>query len=286
MKKIMKRIFEPNKIIGFILCNASIILLIYVFTKHLEDTPIAYIAYSLSTYALIVFIIWFVKACEFSSNFIKKNSKLYQQYEENKETITKITFHFSLIINLIYGIFKLITGIYFKSAWFITFAIYYLLLFLMKINLISSFKKDSLEHNTKKEYQKLKHTGIILLLLDIVLSGMIILIIHKNATFYYPETLIYIVALYDFYLIITAIINALKYRNHKSLMITASKYINLTVAMISIISLEVAMIYQFGNNDIEFKNRMIGITGFTVALMNSIMAIIMILARRRKRKND
>lgn len=273
MKKLLKHIFEPNKIIGFFLCNISIFLLIYVFTKHLEDTPIAYTAYLLSTYALIVFIIWFIKACEFGFNFIKKNSKLYLWYDKNKKTISKQTLHISFLINLLYGIFKLTTGIYYKSAWFITFAIYYLLLCLMKINLISSFKKD---YNLLKEYKKLKHIGIVLLLLDIVLSGMIILIIHKNETFFYPGYLIYIVALYDFYLIISATRNVFKYHNHKSKILTASKCINLTVAMISMMSLEVAMIYQFGNNDIEFKNTMIGITGFAVAIINSIMAIYII----------
>lgn len=131
--KFIKSLFHPNKIVGFILCNTSIFLLIYVFAKRLEDTPLAYIAYLLSTYSLIIFIIWFIKACEFSSNFIKRNSKLYQWYDENKKTIVKQTLHISFLINLVYGIIKLTTGIYYKSAWFISFAVYYLLLCLMKI---------------------------------------------------------------------------------------------------------------------------------------------------------
>lgn len=280
--KFIKSLFHPNKIVGFILCNTSIFLLIYVFAKRLEDTPLAYIAYLLSTYSLIIFIIWFIKACEFSSNFIKRNSKLYQWYDENKKTIVKQTLHISFLINLVYGIIKLTTGIYYKSAWFISFAVYYLLLCLMKINLISNFKKGALEHNLIKERKKLKHTEIILLLLDVVLSGIIILIIHKNETFYYPGTLIYAIALYDFYLIITAIINVFKYHNHKRPMLIASKCINLTVAMISMISLEVGMIYQFGDNDIIFKNTMIGITGFAVAIINSLMAVYLIFKGHRK----
>ena len=52
---------------------------------------------------------------------------------------------------------------------------------------------------------------------------------------------------------------------------------------ISIISLEVAMIYQFGDNDITFRNTMIGITGFAVALINSTMAIYMIIKSKRKK---
>lgn len=108
------------------------------------------------------------------------------------------------------------------------------------------------------------------------------MIIHKNETLYYPGSLIYVVALYDFYLIITAIINVFKYHNHKSPMLIASKCINLTVAMISMISLEAAMIYQFGDNDIAFKNMMIGITGFAVAIINSLMAVYLIIKVRTK----
>lgn len=272
MKKVIYKLFHPPKYLAIPLCIISTILLIVVFSKHLEETTISYISYFLSSYSLIIFIIWFIKACEFSSNFVKNNSKIYHWYDKNKEVITHHSLHISFYINLIYGLFKLLTGIYFKSAWFITFAIYYLLLCLMKRSLITSYKKDNVININKK----IKHIGIILLFLDIVLSGMIILIIHKNETFIYPGYLIYIVALYDFYLVISASINVIKQRKQNNPLIFASRGINLTVAMISMISLEVAMIYQFGNNDIEFKNTMIGITGFVVALINSIMSMIMI----------
>ena len=42
---------------------------------------------------------------------------------------------------------------------------------------------------------------------------------------------------------------------------SASKFINLTVAMIAMLSLEVAMIQQFGDNDPNFKIIMTGIMG-------------------------
>ena len=113
----------------------------------------------------------------------------------------------------------------------------------MKASLILSVKKEEFGKNIKKEYQKLKTTGITLLFLNIVLSGIIILIIHQKEVISYPGYLIYVVAIYDFYLIITAFINVFKYRHQTSPILSASKFINLTVAMISMLSLEVAMIY-------------------------------------------
>lgn len=46
--------------------------------------------------------------------------------------------------------------------------------------------------------------------------------------------------------------------------------------MISLISLEVAMITEFGGNDSHFKSVMTGWVGFFVCLIHSILAIYLI----------
>lgn len=284
--KIIKRILEPNKIFGFLIFNFSMALLIFVFANHLEENPIAYISYLLSSYALIIFCIWFYKACKFGNSIFKEKSKIYKVYKTQNKRIIKASLIFSMFINLIYGIFKLCMGTFYKSEWFITFSVYYLLLCFMKFSLVFSVKNSEFGANLPKEYKKLKHTGIILLLLDIVLSGMIILITHQNQAIIYPGYLIYIVAMYDFYLIISAFVNVLKYRKQKSPIIIASKCINLTVAMISMISLEVAMIYQFGSNDSNLKLVMTACTGFGVCIINSFMAIYIIIKANQYMKEN
>lgn len=270
MKKLIKKILFPNNIIGFLFFNLGFGLLIYVFGNHLEETPLAYISYVLSFYALTIFSIWFCKVCKFSNESIKK-SHVYYIYQNNSLVVTKISMYSSFIFNLIYGVFKLGIGIYYMSWWFITFAIYYLLLCFIKLSLVKNI------NNKEKEYKKLKHTGIILLFLNLILVGIIILIIKQDQIINYNGFLIYLVALYDFYLIISAIINVLKYRKNHNPIIASSKCVNLTVAMISMVSLEVAMVYQFGNNDSSFKLIMTASMGFAICLINSFMAIYMII---------
>ena len=114
---------------------------------------------------------------------------------------------------------------------------------------------------------------------------MIILIIRQNQKITYAGFIIYIVALYDFYLIISAVINVIKYRKNHSPLLAATKCINLTVAMISMISLEVAMVSQFGSNDSEFKMIMTSIMGFVVCIINTFMSIYMIVKANKKLKN-
>lgn len=281
MKKLLSGIFYPNKFIAVPLCIFSTILLIYVFSIHLEGHIISYIAYLLSAYSLVLFLIWFCKACKFSNNFIK-GTRFYKFYEKNFQIILRKSLIISSIMNLIYGIFKLVTGIYYASWWFIIFAIYYLILWFTKLSLIKN--TNHFGEDIDKEYKKLKNTGIILLLLNIVLIVIIILIITRGQYFSYPGYLIYVIAIYDFYLIITATRNVFRHVNHESPIVSASKCINLTVAMISILSLEIAMIYQFGDNDSNFKLIMTGCTGFVIALINSIMSIIMIYKGKTKKK--
>lgn len=276
MKRFISRIFNPNKIVSSLICLTATILLIIVFSFHMEENGIAWIAYAYSVYALIVFIVWFIKVCKFSNNFIKSNSKLYNFYQNHIREFNRYSLILGLIVNLIYGIVKLSTGIYYKSWWFITLAGYYLLLCTMKVNLIKDFKST-----LGKQYKKLKHIGVILLLMNIVLAGIIVLIVNTHQTFYYSGYMIYIIALYDFYLITTAFINVFKYRKNSEPIISANKCINLTVAMVSMISLEVAMIYSFGNNDSELKSLMTLLMGIAVAFINSIMAILLILKSKK-----
>lgn len=270
MKKIIHRILFPNNILGFSFFNVGFGLLIYVFVKHLEDKPIAYVSYLLSTYALVIFVIWFCQVCKFSKDFIHK-TKLYNWWQNHFLSATKSTMIISLLFNLIYGLLKLCIGIYYHSWWFITFAFYYLLLCFMKLSLVKNI------NNQDKEYPKLKHTGIILLVLNFFLGGIVILITNQDKTLSYNGHLIYFIALYDFYLMIKAIINVIRYRQKHGPIIAASKCLNLTVAMISMISLEVAMISQFGNNDTDFKFIMTSIMGIVITIINSGMAIYMIV---------
>lgn len=282
MKKIINQILFPSKFIAIPFCLFSVVLLVNVFSIHLEGTLISYISYLLSTYSLILFVIWFIKTCKFTTDEIKKR-KLYKTYNKNINLINKYAIIISSLVNLLFGIFELITGIYYKSWWFITLAIYYLILCFMKILLLKNIKH--LGENIKKELKKLKNTGIILLLLNIVLTEIIILTIKYDHYINYQGYLIYAIALYDFYLIISAVINVIKYRYYNSPIIIANKCISLTVAMISMLSLEIAMISKFGNNETNFKFIMISLTGLAIVIINSIMSIIMIIKSNEKRKN-
>lgn len=286
MKNKFKKILYPNLIFATIFFIVSFTLLILIFIFHLENNFLSYAVYPCCVYSLVFFIAWMVKLIQYSKQKWK-NSKYYHFYHEHFDLITKILLVCSLSINMIYGIFELITGIYFLSTWFITLAIYYLLLCFMKTFLIFSVKSKNFGENKPKEYQRLRNIGIFMLFLNVLLLGMIILIIVQNRNITYQGFLIYIVALYDFYLIINAIIRVIKYRKKSSPILMASKCINLTVAMISMISLSVALISQFGDqDDVLFKGEMITALGCVAVIINTTMSILMIVKSVQYFKNQ
>lgn len=93
------------------------------------------------------------------NKYIKNNSRLYKLYNNNFDSVVKKSLYFAFIINLIYGLFKLMTGIYYISYWLITLAIYYLLLCFMRISIIRSVK-NKFGENLDKEYKILKLTDL------------------------------------------------------------------------------------------------------------------------------
>lgn len=78
------------------------------------------------------------------------------------------------------------------------------------------------------------------------LIGIIVLVVHQNSGFEYPGFLIYAMALYAFYAAITTVMNVVKFRKYGSPIMSSAKVINLTAALVFMLSLETAMLAQFG----------------------------------------
>lgn len=109
--------------------------------------------------------------------------------------------------------------------------------------------------------------------------------VQHNRGFNYPGLLIYAMAAYSFYSIITAVINLVKFRKHGSPLLSAAKVINLVAAMVSILSLETAMLAQFGSDDdMEFRRLMTGLTGGGVCLTVIAVASFMLWKSARQLK--
>lgn len=294
-KRILKKTFVLPPLPTILLAVLGYAFIIIVASFHINIPAVQYLAYISSAYALIItitgfhYFIEFVRSIKQNINnhpIIKKllKTSLGSRYFNDIRFKTKISLYRGLFINLLYIAMKLFSGIYYHSAWFISLAGYYILLAVMRYVLLHRGKKKQNADRTIAEIRRYRACGILLLVMNQALAGIVIFMVHQNKGFEYSGLLIYGMAVYAFYSVITAVIDLIKFRKHYSPVLSAAKVINLVSAMVSILSLETAMLAQFGGDDEKFRAVMTGATGGGVCTVVIGMAIYMIVKSTKELK--
>lgn len=271
----MKKFLYPKTHVLLIGLLAIITSLIYLIFFNDFGTSISYALYLIMTYFLIVICIRIYNVVKSKINRFIDNNKYLSKFKNDHKLKYKISLFTSLMINIVYAVFKLLSGIAFKSFWFISFALYYFLLIILRSNIA----KEELNNNTnlRNEFIKYRKTGIILLFTNVILTIIILIIVNQKIMNIYPDWMAITVAVYTFYLLFNSIYNLIKYRKYKSPLISSSKVINVITSLVSLISLEIILIPTFGESQTEFFEIMIMATGGGIALIIIIVSLYMII---------
>lgn len=282
MNFIKKMVLQTN--IHHVLFSTIIIivLMMYVFVFGNPPRTITYGCYALSAYLLFIDIIWCVRYYKTKikpvvKKFMNKN-KYVSRYFSNLEFKNVISLYISFSLNMIYVLINFFEGIYYCSLWSFTLAVYYFFLTVMRFMLLKNTRIEQLGTKMDVEYKKYRICAYILFLMNFILIGIVVLSIHYNNGFSYAGYLIYIMAMYVFYNVIYSVVSIIKYRDNRSPIISASKVISFSSALISILSLEMAMLNSFDKTGgILFRNRMIGITGLVISVIFIVTSCYMII---------
>lgn len=283
--KFIKKVLFLTPIKTVIIAIPSYLFVIFVLINNIQNVAISSIAYILSAYALIITITGIIRIVQ----LLRKPKELHPLLKKvvsipvigrllKENTFrTQIALYPGFLINVVYVIWKLSFGIYYKSAWFISLAFYYFVLAWMRLSLIRPFSEKGGEIRKKSELKRYRFCGASLLVINIALTGIVVLAVKKDNGFIYPGYMIYVMAMYAFYSVIMAIINLVKYRKYGSPVLSAAKVISLTTAMVSMFSLESAMLAQFADaRQTTFKKIMTECTGGVICAIVIGMAVYMI----------
>lgn len=268
-------ILNPKNSITILGIFTIIISLFYLIFFDKFGSPESYILYLLMSYSLVINVIKYYNLFKNKLNIIIDKNPFLKKYKEDLHLRYKLGLLTSLSINIIYALFKLVTGIIYHSLWFISLSLYYILLSLVRSNILKQElnKKNSLQN----EYIKYRNTGILLLFINILLTFIVLIIVNEKIIIIYPTYYAITAAVYTFYLNFTSIYNLIKYREFKRPLITAAKVINVITSLVSLISLEMILIPTFGENNTLFFEIMIFSTGGAVALIITIISLYMII---------
>lgn len=284
IKKILKKIFFLSPIPTLLISVPSYGLVIYALVGENVNPVITYVSYFLSAYAFVITItgimgvVCFVRQGIEEHPLVRKmlDIPLVSRYLKEDIFRTETALYQGFLINLLYAGIKMFSGILYNSIWFVTLAVYYILLAVMRASLLHYMRKTG--KNKVSEWKRYRLCGIILLFMNVALAGIIILVVHQNSGFEYPGMLIYIMAMYAFYATIMAVWNVIKFRRYGSPVMSAAKVINLTAALVSMLSLETAMLTQFGAaDDPMFRQIMTASTGAGISIIVLGMAMFMIV---------
>ena len=217
---------------------------------------------------------------------VKKNS-FGAHFLEDYRFRTILTTMPSFMINVAYTIYNGVIGIMNQSSWFITMAVYYSLLGIMRYCAVHTERKISrLEDHElirKKELAVIKTDGILLLLLNLALSGVVLLTIAEGTAKAYSDIMAISIAAYTFYKIIMAVIHMVKVRKMESPILITIRNIGVADALVSMLTLQMTMLVSFQGTDSLDMNRMNGITGLAVCLLISALGISMIYYAFKRR---
>ena len=201
---------------------------------------------------------------------------------------TIITTISSFVFNLFYALLNGFYGIWYRSAWFGSLAAYYMVLSLMRFLAVNYERKLSGEKMKEKERKKeqtiYRRCGMLLALITLVLGGAIISMIGDDVEKSYPGMLIYAIAAYTFYRITISTINVIKVKKFNSPLLTAIRYIGYSDALVSLLSLQMAMFTSFYFGEKQVIRIFNAITGTTVCVIIFMLSIMMMRSDKTNRK--
>ena len=278
----------------YISTAAAAVLSIIQAGKQILPWIAGIVVYVLAAVLLTLSCVFFYH--DLRENVIKKILEVIKKNPLGERFLADYTFRTILttlpafLINVAYTVYNGVIGIMNQSVWFITMAVYYSLLGIMRYYAVSTGRKtsrlDDGEQIRKKELSVIRTDGILLLVLNLALSGVVLLTIAQDTAKRHSEIMVISIAAYTFYKITMAVVNMVKVRKTKSPILITIRNIGVADALVSMLTLQATMFASFQDKNNWNTNQMNAITGLAVCILISILGISMIWYASKKKKES
>lgn len=264
---------------------------ISVSTDLLAAVPqnVFYVLYFCAAIALITAVWAIVKFLKSGVHKRKIHSVLHRneytaKLADDSVYRTVVMTYLSFGINAVMGLAKAAAGIFLNSYWLITFAAYYILLCVIRLLLLAANRRIAVLSDEKlcqtAEWRVYGICGCLFMAMIVVLQGVIVLILKNGQGFHYDGFLIYAVAAYDFYCLISSIVYVIRKRKEHTPIIRAIKTIKLSTSLVSMLSLQTAMFASFGGKE-DFQAFMNFTVGTVICVLIFLTGLFMAVNAHR-----
>ncbi len=280
-KTICKKILFPPLWLILIFALLSAGALVSVFIKGWSTSPFASVIYALASYSLTVLCLagWkTLRRCYLKAKEKVSKNPYANRYLTDAAFKTRVSLNRSLAINLLYAAVNAVSARIYRTSWFIIFSVYYAIMAIMRFLLVRFVGRNKIGQNRLGELKRSRLCAFVLMTVNLALTGAVLMMVQFDRGFEYQGILIYGMAAYTFYITTTAVIDLVRYRKYHSPVLSAAKVIKLAAALVSMLSLETAMLSQFGGDSSpEMRNALIMATGGGISVIIAAIAVSMIV---------
>ena len=269
-KKFGKKLLFPPLwaiLVLTVLCAAG---LAAVFAGGYTEHPLAYAVYVLAFYTLCALCLYCWKVLPGQIGRIKKallDRPAIGKLASDKPLQRLLGMYCSLLVSLLYALLNLVNWLRSGSWWFVVLTCFYTIMALMRFLLVRHARRVGIGTDLIAEWKRARLCSYILLLVNVTLSGAVLMILYRDKGYDYPGMMIYVMAAYSFYATIHAIVEIVRKRHRGSPVMGAAKVVSLSAALVSMLNLETAMFAQFGADmPQQDRNFMIIFTGAGISL--------------------
>ena len=289
-KKLGKKLLFPPAFLMVLLVIASAAALTLIFVKGMEQSIPAYIAYVLAFYTLTVVTIFCVMVLPKQYSTVKQkiyDNPLGNRYMTDRVFRTNISLSISFVISMLYVGINLWSWYMLESYWFMVLAVYYVIMAAMRFLLVRYVRIQRIGTSILGEWKRSRICAYVLLLINLFLSGAVLMILYQHKGYDYPGIMIYVMAMYTFYSLSMSIVELVKYRALASPIMSTAKIVSLSAALVSMLNLETAMFAQFGAEmSVEHQHIFIILTGAGVSITIVTLSVILIVRATKEIRRE
>ena len=289
-KKLGKKLLFPPVWLMVIFVIISAVALTLIFIREMEDSIPAYIVYVLAFYTLTVVTVFCAMVLPKQYSTIKKkiyDNPLGNRYMTDRVFRTNISLSISFVISMLYVGINLWFWHMLGSYWFMVLAVYYVIMAVMRYLLVRYVRIQKIGTDILSEWKRSRICACILLLINLSLSGAVLMILYQHRGYDYPGIMIYVMAMYTFYALTMSIVDIVKYRKMGSPIMSTAKIVSLSAALVSMLNLETAMFAQFGG-DMSPENQQVFIilTGAGISITVVTLSVILIVRATKEIRRE
>ncbi|MFQ7004342.1 MAG: hypothetical protein ACLRRT_12100 [Ruthenibacterium lactatiformans] len=240
-------------------------------------TPAARAAYAFSAYALVVAICRAVPAARRAKTAVYGLPPV-RRWRADAALRALVSLRAGLCVNLCFAACKLYAGIRFRSPWFGAAAVYYTVLSTMRFAVLRGVRNAPPAGPSAAPVWQMRglrvyrRCGVLMFALNLAMTAIAAQMVWQNRAYRSPGTLIYASAAYTFYCFGSAAASAVKAHRMHDPVHAAAKMLGLAGALMSVLTLQTAMLAQFGG-DAAMRRTMNAVTGACVCSLDSAWRI-------------